>query len=63
MTYDEDPFRRRPRKSTATWKWRERCVWITENWVKWASENGQITKIALSEGCGGKPIPVVVKFL
>jgi len=35
---------------------------MTENWAKWASEHGQITKIPLSDGCGGKPIPVVVNF-
>jgi len=26
MIYDEDPFRRRPRKSTARWKRQEGCV-------------------------------------
>ncbi len=31
MIYDEDPFRRRPRKSTARRKRQEKCVWMTEN--------------------------------
>jgi hypothetical protein len=35
---------------------------MTKNWIKWASEYGQITKIGLSEGCGGKTITMVVGF-
>ena len=37
-----------PRQGTTRW---ERCVWVTKNWTKWASEYGQITKIGLSRGC------------
>ncbi len=29
-----------------------------ENWAKWASEYGQITKIGLSDGYGGETIPM-----
>ena len=32
---------------------RERCVWVTKNGTKWASECSQNSKIGLSEGCGG----------
>ncbi len=30
--------------------------------AKWASEHGQITKIGLSDGCGGKIAPEIVKI-
>ena len=39
----------------------ERCVWVTNNWAKWACEHGQITKIWLSDGCWGETIPMTVK--
>jgi hypothetical protein len=35
---------------------------MLENWAIWVSEHGQITKIGLSDGCGGETIPTVVKF-
>ena len=35
---------------------------MTENWAKWASEHGQITKIRLSDGCGGKTITTAAQF-
>jgi hypothetical protein len=35
---------------------------MMKNWAKWASEYGQITKIGLSEDCGGKTIPMAVEF-
>ena len=44
MIYDEDPFRRRPRKSTAGAKRRERCVWMYENMGKWASRYRKIER-------------------
>ena len=33
---------------------------MMKNWAKRASEYGQITKIGLSEGCGGETIPMTV---
>jgi len=62
MICDEDPLRRRPRQSTARRKRQERCVWITTKLAEWASEHGRITKIGLSDGCGGETIPVAVGF-
>jgi len=56
MIYDEDPFRRRPRKSTARRKRQERCVWMTTDLAEWASEHGQIIKSGLSENYGGETI-------
>ena len=44
MIYDEDPFRRRPRKLTARRKRHGRCVWMPENMDKWASGNRNIAK-------------------
>ncbi len=62
MNYDEYLFRRRPRKSTARRKRQEKCVWMMTKLAEWASEHGRITKIGLSEGCGGETIPVAVGF-
>ncbi len=45
MIYGEDPFRRRPRKSMAGAKRRERCVRMTENKGKWASRHRKIEKL------------------
>jgi hypothetical protein len=30
--------------------------------AEWASEHGQITKIGVSDGCGGETIPTAVKL-
>ena len=27
---------------------------MVENWAEWASEHGQLTKIGISDGCGGE---------
>ncbi len=62
MIYDEDPFRRRPRKLTARWKRQERCVWMTTNLAKWASNNGQIIKSGLPNDRRAKFLPSVVGF-
>ncbi len=32
-----------------------------KNWVKWACEHAQITKIGLSDGYGGETIPMTVR--
>ena len=53
MIYDEDPFRRRPRKSTARRKARERYAWMTRETTKWPSTRWPITKIMSSDGCKG----------
>ncbi len=44
MIYAQDPLRRRPRKSTARQKRRDRCVWMTENMGKWPSGPGKFEK-------------------
>ncbi len=61
MISDEDPLRRRPRKSTVKPKPRERCVWMTTNLAERASEHGQIIKIWLSDVSGGNPIPTAAQ--
>ncbi len=33
---------------------------MMKNRTEWASEHGQITKVRVSDGCGGKTIPVTV---
>ena len=38
-----------------------RCVWVTNNWTKWASEHGQIIKSGLSENYGGETILTTAK--
>ena len=63
MIYGEDPFRRRPRKSTAKWKRQERCVWMTTNLAKWASNDGQIIKSGLPNGHRAKFLPSVSEFV
>jgi hypothetical protein len=35
---------------------------MMKNRAGWASENGQTTKIRLSEGCGGKVISMAVQL-
>ncbi len=35
---------------------------MVENWAEWASGHVQITKIGLSDGCGGKIVPEKVKI-
>ena len=60
MIYDEDPFRRRPRKSTARWKRQEKCVWMATKMVKWASNDDQIIKSRLPDGRRAKFFPSVV---
>ena len=62
MIYAEAPFRRRPRKLTARWKRQERCVWMTTNLAKWASNNGQIIKSGLPNARRAKFLPSVVGF-
>ncbi len=62
MIYDEDPFRRRPRKSTVRRKRQEGCVWMAETMGNWPSGHGQITKIWPSDRCGGKTIPAAMHF-
>ena len=62
MIYDEDPFRRRSRKSPARQKRWEKCVWLVENWAEWASGHGQLTKIGLSDSCGGETITTRCNF-
>ena len=60
MIYDEDPFRRRPRKSTARTKQQEKCVWMAENPGKWPSKRGAISKIMPSDGCKGDTAPLAL---
>ena len=35
---------------------------MTTNLAKWASKYAQITKIWLSDGCGGETIPMTVRI-
>ncbi len=61
MIYDEDSFRRRPRKLTA----RKTVGEVRLNggkYGKMASGHGQLTKIRLSDGCGGKTITTAAQF-
>ncbi len=51
MIYDEDPFRRRARESTARRKRHEGCVWMARKMTEWLSKRGPITKIMPSDGC------------
>ena len=44
MTCDEDPFRRRPRKSTPGYERRERCVWMARKMTEWPSEQRPFKK-------------------
>ena len=60
MIYDEDPFRRRPRKSTARRKQQEKCVWMAENPGNWPSKRGAISKIMPSDGCKGDTAPLAL---
>ena len=62
MIYDEDPFRRRPRKSTARRKQQEKCVWMAENPGKWPSKRGAISKIMPSDGCKGDTAPLALVY-
>jgi len=62
MIYDEVPLPHRPTKSTVRQKRWERCVWVAGNMGKWPSRYGQLTKIRLSDGCGGKTITPAVQF-
>ena len=61
MICDENPFRRRLRKSMAKWTRREGCVYITTKLAEWASERGQLAKFKSSEGCGGNAVPWAVE--
>ncbi len=53
--------------SNVDWReiFRRRCLGevrlVTKNRAAWACEHGQITKIRLSDGRGGKTIPMTVK--
>ncbi len=40
----------------------EGCVWMAEIMGNWPSGHGQITKIWLSDRCGGKTIPAAMQF-
>ncbi len=44
MIYDEDPFRRRPGKSTARRTRQKGSVWMTENMDKWPSKHRKSEK-------------------
>ena len=57
----EDPFRRRPRKSTARSKRREGCVWMTKKLAEWPSKRGPISKIRSSDGCGRDAVLLAVE--
>ena len=48
-----------PRVHVQSW---EGCVWMMKNRAGWASEHGQITKIGLSDGCGGETFTMAVEF-
>ena len=61
MIYGEDPFRRRPRKSTESKKRKEKCDWMAENPRKWPSKRGPIAKIVPSGGCKGDTVLVAVE--
>ncbi len=63
MIYDEDPFRRRPRKSTAKRKRQEKCVWMARKMTEWPSNRGPITKIMTSDGGKGNTVPLTVERL
>ncbi len=62
MIYGEDPLLRRSGKSTAREIRWEACVLMTTKLAEWACEHGQITKIRLSDGCGGKAITTAAQF-
>ncbi len=61
MIYGEDPFRRRPGKSTAGRKRREKCDRMAKNRAKCASGYSQITKNRPPDGCGGGAVPLAVE--
>ena len=61
MIYDEDPFRRRPRESTARRKRQEGCVWMARKMTEWPSKRGPITKIRPSDGCGRDAVLLAVE--
>ena len=56
MICDQDPFRRRPGKSTARRKRHERCVWMMRKLAEWSSGHDQTTKIRPSDGCKGDAV-------
>ena len=60
MIYDEDPFRRRPRKSKARRKRQEKCVWMARKMTEWHSKRGPITNMMRSNGCNRGTVPVAV---
>ena len=62
MICDQDPLRRRPRKSTVRRKRQEGCVWMAEIMGNWPSGHGQITKIWPPDRCGGKTISAAMQF-
>ena len=35
---------------------------MAKNWAEWSSEQGQLTKIRLPDGCEGRAIPMAAKF-
>ena len=60
MIYDEDPFRRKPGKSTARRKRREKCVRMARKMSEWPSKHGPMTKIMPSDGCKGDTAPLAL---
>ena len=62
IIYDEDLFRRRPRESTARGKVRGRCARMAEFLGIWPSGHVQLTKVRLSDGCGGKTNTTAAQF-
>ena len=36
---------------------------MMKNRAEWASEHGEITKVWVSDGCGGEPIPMTVRIV
>ena len=61
MICDEDPFRRRPRKSTARRKRQEKGVWMTENMGKLPSGHRKTENQAVGFQ-RRKNIPMAVQF-
>jgi len=61
MIYDKDPFRHRPRESTARKLRHERCVWAARKMTEWPSENGQTAKIRPLHSSGRNEVPLAAE--
>ncbi len=60
MICEQDPLRRRPRKSTARQKTMGEVRLDGEKFGQWPSKRGPIAKIRRSDGCGRNAVPLAV---